>query len=98
MADLEMRAYSYLEILMLPALISPKQAASLAGCSERTVLRLCSQGRVPAARLGSAWKIRTAELLEMLGLTKGVEEARRVAASGAGELLSTLAAGGLGRG
>ncbi len=35
------------------------QAAKLLGCSSRTVLRLCTQGKIPGLRManGCAWKI-----------------------------------------
>lgn len=72
------RSYSHAELMALPALISVAQAAEVAGVSSRHMLRLCERGEVPSVRLGRVVRVRTAELLECLGLTDVTGALRRL--------------------
>lgn len=54
-----------------PALmITPREAASIAGVSTRTITRLCEKGSIRAAKLGSSWRINRAAFLQCLGLAE----------------------------
>lgn len=52
----------------LPPLITSKEAAQLARCSENHVTQLCRSGKVKAVRLGRHWRINTAEFMAYLGI------------------------------
>lgn len=52
----------------LPALLSAKQAASIMGVSDRTVTRMCEQGKLKAVKVMSLWRINRDALLEFAGL------------------------------
>ena len=52
----------------LPALLSAKQAAGIMGVSERTVTRMCEQGKLKAVKVMSLWRINRDALLEFAGL------------------------------
>lgn len=72
------RAYTYQEVLELPALISVSQASQVVGVSSRHMLRLCERGDVPSVRLGGVVRVRTAELLELVGLADVTGALRRL--------------------
>lgn len=72
------RSYTHAELMALPALISVAQAAEVVGVSSRHMLRLCDRGDVPSVRLGGVVRIRTAELLERLGLADVTGALRRL--------------------
>lgn len=51
-------------------LLKPAKAAELMGVSVATVTSMCRSGKLPAIRIGKQWRIRRADLLEMLGITE----------------------------
>lgn len=52
----------------LPALLSSKEAARILGVSERTVTRMCEQGKLKAVKVMSLWRINRDALLDFAGL------------------------------
>lgn len=57
------------EILNSDALVlTVKQAATLLGCSERSVCRACERGMIKAIKVMTAWRINKAALLEYIGI------------------------------
>lgn len=52
----------------LPALLSSKEAAGVLGVSERTVTRMCEQGKLKAVKVMSLWRINRDALLDFAGL------------------------------
>lgn len=52
----------------LPSLLSSKEAARILGVSERTVTRMCEQGKLKAVKVMSLWRINRDALLEFAGL------------------------------
>lgn len=52
----------------LPALLSSKEAARILGVSDRTVTRMCEQGKLKAVKVMSLWRINRDALLEFAGL------------------------------
>jgi excisionase family DNA binding protein len=52
----------------LPALITPKEAARLAGHSYHWVTDELARGRIAGAKMGGRWRVNTAALLRQLGL------------------------------
>ena len=57
-------------ITQLPPLITTRQAAALLSCSPQKVTHMCREGQLKAARVGSDWRINSAALLKMYGLTE----------------------------
>ena len=54
-----------------PALmITPREAANIAGVSTRTITRLCERDEIRAAKLGGSWRINRAAFLQRLGLAE----------------------------
>lgn len=49
-------------------MLKPCEAARIAGLSTRTVTRLCVEGKIKAAKLGSSWRINRAAFLLQLGI------------------------------
>lgn len=67
-----------LELAGLPALIDAAQAARVLGCSHNYVLRMCASGSFfSAVKLGTHWRINTADLVRWVGLEDDVEAVRR---------------------
>lgn len=57
------------EILNSDALVlTVKQAATLLGCGERSVCRMCERGQIKAAKVMKMWRINKAALLEYIGI------------------------------
>lgn len=52
-------------VVSLDAEISPEKAAGLLGVSRPMVYRLIERGDLPAARVGSHWRLRTADVVEL---------------------------------
>lgn len=50
------------------AVVSPKAAAAFLDCHERTVTRMCEQGKLKAVKVMSMWRINRRALLEFAGL------------------------------
>jgi excisionase family DNA binding protein len=51
-----------------PELISIREAARMVGVSNRTMNRLCLEGKVKAVRIGCQWRINRKALRESAGL------------------------------
>lgn len=56
------------EATALALMITPREAASIAGVSARTITRLCERNQIKAAKLGSSWRINRAAFLQQLGI------------------------------
>lgn len=57
------------EILNSDALVlTVKQAATLLGCGERSICRMCERGQIKAVKVMTAWRINKAALLEYIGI------------------------------
>ena len=57
------------EILNSDALVlTVKQTATLLGCGERSVCRMCERGQIKAIKVMTAWRINKAALLEYIGI------------------------------
>jgi len=41
--------------------LSPQQYAQMVGVSAKTIRKLCRQGKLPAEKIGSLWRIRIRE-------------------------------------
>lgn len=52
----------------LPPLITSKEAAQLARCTESCITKLCRSGKVKAVLLGRHWRINTADFMAYLGI------------------------------
>ena len=52
----------------LPELISIREAANMSGVSERTINRLCLEGKLKAVRIGVQWRINRRAFRRDLGL------------------------------
>ena len=52
----------------LPLLISPKEAQQLGFGNERSLRRMCAQGRIKAVLIGGRWHINTREALKQFGI------------------------------
>lgn len=53
----------------LPPLLTEEETAEILRISNRTVSRMCADGDLPSIRVGRKWRIRTFDLLDMLGFT-----------------------------
>ena len=54
-----------------PALmLTPREAANVAGVSPRTITRLCESGQIKAAKLGGSWRVNRAAFMAQLGITQ----------------------------
>lgn len=51
-------------------MITPREAASIAGVTARTITRLCEKGEIKAAKLGGSWRVNRAAFLQRLGLAE----------------------------
>jgi len=49
-------------------MLSPREAAAIAGTSTRTITRLCLSGEIPACKLRGSWRIPRAAFGELLGI------------------------------
>ena len=49
-------------------LMSPKEAALIAGVSVRTIVRMCTGGELPAVKLRDVWRINRQKFMEYVGL------------------------------
>lgn len=68
------KALTYGELLDLPALMTPREAARVAGSSDRHVRRMAEAGKIGYVMLGpNTMRIRTDSLLSYLGLSGTVE-------------------------
>lgn len=52
----------------LSVLLSSKEAAGILGVSDRTVTRMCEQGKLKAVKVMSLWRINRDALLDFAGL------------------------------
>ena len=56
----------------LPATLTTRQAAELAGVDPQTIRSMCQRGEIRAAKLGSdrrsTWRVNTSDLLHKLAL------------------------------
>lgn len=52
----------------VPLLDSPERFAELVGVSAFTVRKLCRNGKLPALKIGSSWRINRTAALEALGI------------------------------
>lgn len=50
------------------AVVSPKAAAAFLDCHERTVTRMCEQGKLKAVKVMSMWRINRRALLDFAGV------------------------------
>lgn len=50
-------------------MMSPKEAASVIGCSTRAVTKWLGEGELPGTKVGRNWYVNRARLYERLGLT-----------------------------
>lgn len=50
------------------ALVSPRAAAAFLGCHERTVTRMCEQGKLKAVKVMSMWRVNRRALLDFAGM------------------------------
>lgn len=50
------------------ALMTPREAAELAGVSERHIRKLCERGELRAVKLGRAWRVNRAAFLALCGI------------------------------
>lgn len=50
------------------ALVTPKAAAAFLGCHERTVTRMCEQGKLKAVKVMSMWRVNRRALLDFAGV------------------------------
>lgn len=57
------------EVQNLPALITVKQGAALAGVSPNYASAACARGEWPATKVSGRWRIATSKFLRMLGLS-----------------------------
>nr|WP_325230335.1 helix-turn-helix domain-containing protein [uncultured Oscillibacter sp.] len=53
----------------LPIVLSPTEAMEALGVGKNTIYRLLNTGKLPAVRIGRAWKIPISALHEMLQYT-----------------------------
>lgn len=54
----------------LPAYLTPKEYGELIGVCEKTVQKMCREGKVPAAKVGpKLWRIDKNAALEQMGQT-----------------------------
>lgn len=52
----------------LPACLTPEEAALVAGVHERTIRRLCNDGKIGCGRIGQSWRINSADLVRYFGI------------------------------
>lgn len=71
-----MTSISIEEAKALPLLMDVKQAASILGCSTRTVARMCDGGRLKHCRVGNMYRINRDALLEYAGLSDHAKAVR----------------------
>jgi excisionase family DNA binding protein len=50
----------------VPDLLTPREVARYLRMSTETVVRLCAQGRIPAQKVFGRWRIKRADLLQLL--------------------------------
>lgn len=50
------------------ALMTPREAAEIAGVSERHIRKLCERGELRAVKLGKAWRVNRAAFLALCGI------------------------------
>ena len=50
------------------ALVTPKAAAAFLGCHERTVTRMCEQGKHKDVKVMSMWRVNRRALLDFAGV------------------------------
>jgi excisionase family DNA binding protein len=60
----------------LPALIDAATVAALAGVSVRHIQRMASTGKLPCVRVGNRYRFNTVDVLERLGLSEAMTDAR----------------------
>lgn len=56
------------ELASLPALITPRQFADLAGVHPHIAQNMCKHGELPAVKFGGKYRINKAKALALLGL------------------------------
>ena len=56
------------EIRDLPQLMTARQAASVLSVSERQIARMCEHEKLPAAKVGRAWRINRDALAARYGI------------------------------
>lgn len=52
---------------MQTLLMTPTEAARLAGVSTRTITRMCVAGELPAVKLRGVWRVNRAEFMRTIG-------------------------------
>lgn len=62
------KQYTDAEIAALPPIIRIEQAACVLGCSGRTVIRMCEDGKLRHCRAGNRYRINRDYLLAYAGL------------------------------
>ena len=55
-------------------LMAVKQVATYLNVNERTVLKLVSEGRIPAVKVGSQWRFRKEDVDQWLDSNKNVRQ------------------------
>ena len=53
----------------LPILLTVEEAAGILRVSVRTVSRMCADGELPGVQVGRKWRVRTSELMSIIGIT-----------------------------
>lgn len=74
-----------ISIEALPAFISPKQFAEVTGFTQRSVTRLCNEGRIPAQKIPGSrlWRIKSAALKDWMNSFSSPVSASNNVAEGA---------------
>jgi excisionase family DNA binding protein len=56
----------------LPILLTVEEAAGILRVSVRTVSRMCADGELPGVQVGRKWRVRTSELMSIIGISRTV--------------------------
>lgn len=56
----------------LPILLTVEEAAGILRVSVRTVSRMCAEGELPGVQVGRKWRVRTSELMSIIGISRTV--------------------------
>lgn len=56
----------------LPILLTVEEAAGILRVSVRTVSRMCAEGELPGVQVGRKWRVRTSELMSIIGINSKI--------------------------